>query len=253
MLRFLPTGWIGLMLGGLIAANSSTILTHLNWGASYLVHDFYRRFIKSDATEHHYVKAGRWATILLFVGSSGMVFLLSTAKDSFNLLLQVGAGTGLLYLLRWFWWRITAWCEIVAMISSFGAALVFLVLSKNGVVFGFSQQLIIGVAITTVSWIVVAYAGPRTDPAVLISFYEKVRPFGPGWRHIQAQASAATIEGDNIPLALTGWIMGCTTIWTALFAVGNFLYGRTTYALILCGIFVASGLCLIQVVRKLWT
>src|SRR3954453_6672353 len=165
MLRFLPVGWIGLMLGGLVAANSSTILTHLNWGASYLVHDFYRRFIKPDASEKHYVLAGRYATVLLFVGSSAMVFLLSTAQDSFNLLLQVGAGTGLIYLLRWFWWRITAWCEIVAMISSFGAAIVFLILSKNGVVFAFSQQLIIGIAITTVCWIVTAFVGPQTDPA----------------------------------------------------------------------------------------
>src|SRR4051812_4730448 len=131
MLRFLPVGWVGLMLGGLVAANSSTILTHLNWGASYLVHDFYRRFVKPDASEHHYVAAGRVATVILFVGSSGMVFLLDTAKDSFNLLLQVGAGTGLLYLVRWFWWRVTAWCEIVAMISSFTISVLFLILAKS--------------------------------------------------------------------------------------------------------------------------
>jgi Na+/proline symporter len=252
MLRFLPAGWVGLMLGGLIAANSSTILTHLNWGASYLVHDFYRRFVYTEATEKHYVRAGRCATVLLFVGSSGMVFLLSTAKDSFNLLLQVGAGTGLLYLLRWFWWRITAWCEIVAMISSFGVAIVFLILSRNGVVFGFSEQLLIGIAITTVSWIAAAFLGPRTDEAVLLKFYEKVRPFGPGWRHIQARASVAEVESDNIPLALTGWTMGVTMIWSALFTVGNVLYGRPTYALILGGIFAVSGFIVIQVVRKLW-
>src|SRR4051794_25415470 len=179
MLRFLPAGWIGLMLGGLIAANSSTILTHLNWGASYLVHDFYRRFITRDAPEKHYVAAGRFATILLFVLSSAMVFALDTAKDSFNLLLAVGAGTGLLYILRWFWWRINAWCEIVAMISSFAVAFAFLILSKNGVVFGFSEQLIIGIAITTVSWIAAAWLSPQTDEAVLVAFYEKVRPFGP--------------------------------------------------------------------------
>jgi Na+/proline symporter len=252
MLRFLPAGWVGLMLGGLIAANSSTILTHLNWGASYLVHDFYRRFVYPAATEKHYVRAGRCATVLLFVGSSSMVFLLSTAKDSFNLLLQVGAGTGLLYLLRWFWWRITAWCEIVAMISSFGAAIVFLILSKNGMVFSFSEQLLIGIAITTVSWIAAAFLGPQTDEAVLLKFYEKVRPFGPGWRHIKAMASVAEVEGDNIPLALTGWTMGCTMIWSALFTVGNFLYGRTNYALVLGGIFAVSGLIVIQVVRRLW-
>ncbi len=134
MLRFMPTGWIGLMVGGLIAANSSTILTHLNWGASYLVHDFYRRFIKKNETEKHYVMMGRFATVLLFVGSSSMVFILQTAQDSFNIILQVGAGTGLLYLMRWFWWRVTAWCEVVAMTSSFAAALTFLLLHKGGIV-----------------------------------------------------------------------------------------------------------------------
>ncbi|HEY1494261.1 MAG TPA: sodium:solute symporter family protein [Candidatus Solibacter sp.] len=252
MLRFLPAGWIGLMLGGLIAANSSTILTHLNWGASYLVHDFYRRFITRDATEKHYVKAGRYATVLLFVLSSAMVFALDTAKDSFNLLLAVGAGTGLLYILRWFWWRINAWCEIVAMISSFAVALIFLILAKNGVVYGFSQQLIIGVALTTVSWVAAAYLSPQTDDRVLIGFYEKVRPFGPGWRRIQAKSSSPVVEGDNYPLALLGWIMGVTMIWSALFTVGNFLYGRTNYALILGVIFVISGSIVIQVVKKLW-
>src|SRR5205085_1276117 len=136
MLRFLPVGWMGLMLGGLIAANSSTILTHLNWGASYLVHDFYRRFVKPNGSERHYVFAGRIATVILFVLSSGMVFLLDTAKDSFDLLLQVGAGTGLLYLVRWFWWRVTAWCEVVAMVSSFGVSLVFLIMKKNGAAIG---------------------------------------------------------------------------------------------------------------------
>src|SRR5205085_4694113 len=119
MLRFLPVGWMGLMLGGLIAANSSTILTHLNWGASYLVHDFYRRFIRRDASERHYVAVGRLFTMLLFLCSSAVVYLLSTAKGAFDIILQVGAGTGLLYLVRWFWWRVNAWCEVVAMVSSF--------------------------------------------------------------------------------------------------------------------------------------
>src|SRR5438270_5473613 len=157
MLRFLPAGWVGLMLGGLIAANSSTILTHLNWGASYLVHDFYRRFVRPDASERHYVAAGRVATVILFVGSSAMVFLLDTAKDSFNLLLQVGAGTGLLHLVRWFWWRVTAWCEIVAMVSSFGISVLLLIVAKNGVALTTTQQLLLTIAVTTVCWIATAY------------------------------------------------------------------------------------------------
>jgi Na+/proline symporter len=128
MLKFLPVGFVGLMVGGLVAANSSTILTHLNWGASYLVHDFYRRFIKTDGDEKHYVLAGRLTTVLLFFCSSGVVFLLDSAKGAFDIILLVGAGTGLLYLVRWFWWRVNAWCEVVAMVSSFLVSIAFLIL-----------------------------------------------------------------------------------------------------------------------------
>ncbi len=132
MLKFLPAGWIGLMVAGLIAANSSTILTHLNWGASYLVHDFYRRFVNRRATEKHYVGAGRVATIGLYICAAGLTFILDTAKDNFDIILQIGAGTGLLYLLRWFWWRINAWCEVVAMVSSFGISIFWLLVRKWG-------------------------------------------------------------------------------------------------------------------------
>src|SRR5262249_52194969 len=164
MLRFLPAGWMGLMLGGLIAANSSTILTHLNWGASYLVHDFYRRFMKPGASEHHYVTAGRLATVLLFVCSSTLVFFLDTAAGAFNIILQIGAGTGLLYLVRWFWWRVTAWCEIVAMVSSFLMSLLFLVMTKMGSAPSTAAQLLITIAVTTVCWLATAYLGPQNDP-----------------------------------------------------------------------------------------
>src|SRR5579863_4234997 len=194
MLRFLPVGWMGLMLGGLIAANSSTILTNLNWGASYLVHDFYRRFVHTGASEKHYVMAGRMCTILLFVCSSAMVFALDTAAGSFNVILQIGAGTGLLYLVRWFWWRVTAWCEIVAMASSFAMSIVFLILVKNGITVGTYQQLLITVAFTTVTWLITAFVGPQTDPATLVEFYKKVHPFGPGWQHIRRKAGISAAE-----------------------------------------------------------
>jgi SSS family solute:Na+ symporter len=259
MLRFLPTGWIGLMLGGLIAANSSTILTHLNWGASYLVHDFYRRFIKTGAEEKHYVVAGRWATVLLFVCSSALVFALDTAQGSFNIILQIGAGTGLLYLVRWFWWRVTAWCEIVAMVASFLASVMFVILTRNGVHIGYPQQLVIGIFITTVCWVATAYLGPQNDPKVLMDFYMRVRPFGPGWRPIQvkagisnADATAMDLRTENFPLSLLGWFTGCIMIWSALFTVGNFLYGRMNYAFGLLAVFVVTGTILIQVVRRLW-
>jgi solute:Na+ symporter, SSS family len=258
MLRFLPAGFLGLMVGGLIAANSSTILTHLNWGASYLVHDFYRRFIRRDAAEKHYVLAGRLATIGLFLCSSVLVFFMETAQDSFNIILQVGAGTGLLYLLRWFWWRVNAWSEVVAMASSFGISIAFLVMRKGGIVFSTYQQLAITIAFTSVCWISTAYFGPETDHKTLVDFYRKVRPFGPGWRKIQVEAGVSDAEAaehlkhENIPLSLIGWMAGCAAIWSSLFTVGNFLYGRMGYAFGLFGMFVVSTVILVWAVRRVW-
>ena len=253
MLKFLPVGFIGLMVGGLIAANSSTILTHLNWGASYLVHDFYRRFVRPDATERHYVLAGRIATVGLFVCSAAAVYLLDSAKNAFDLILQIGAGTGLLYLMRWFWWRINAWCEIVAMVSSFVVSVALLVLARNGVIFSTHVALIVTVAITTVCWMVAAFAGPQTDRAVLLAFYTKVRPFGPGWTPIQREAGIlAQAPTENIPMALLGWVAGCTAIWSALFTVGSVLYGRYTPALLTLIVFSVSCAVLVRVTRALW-
>jgi Na+/proline symporter len=258
MLKFLPIGFVGLMIGGLVAANSSTILTHLNWGASYLVHDFYRRFINKDAEERHYVFAGRLATIALFILSSSLVFVLDTAKDAFDVILQVGAGTGLLYLVRWFWWRVNAWCEVVAMISSFLVSAAFLILEKENLYKTTSaMRLIITIAVTTACWLLAAYFAPQTDRKTLIEFYRKIRPAGPGWEPIRREAGISKDEaaqtGDSIPLALIGWVAGCAMIWSALFTVGNFLYGRYNYALALGAVLVISGIILLRVVNKLWT
>ena len=256
MLKFLPVGFIGLMVGGLIAANSSTILTHLNWGASYLVHDFYRRFWRKNETEKHYVMAGRFVTVLLFICAAGMVYLLDTAKSAFDLILQVGAGTGLLYLVRWFWWRVNAWCEVVAMISSFGISLLFLILHRAGADISSHKALVTTVAVTTVCWVLTAFLGPETDRRTLIDFYRKTRPFGPGWKAIREEAGISIEEAQathqNIPLGLLGWVAGCTVIWSSLFTVGNFLYGRVDYALGLLGVFCASGLVLLWVINRLW-
>jgi len=259
MLKFMPVGFIGLMVGGLIAANSSTILTHLNWGASYLVHDFYQQFMKRGASEKHYVMVGRLATVLLFVLSSSLVFVLDSAKDAFDVILQIGAGTGLLYLIRWFWWRVNAWCEVAAMVSSFLISLVFLILAKNGTHFSTHAALLTTIAFTTVCWVTTAFVGPATDRQVLIDFYAKVRPFGPGWKKVQKDAGLVDgwggprAEGDNIPLALLGWVAGCTMIWSSLFTVGNFLYGRMTTALFLLATFAVSAAALIYVVQRLWS
>ena len=257
MLKFLPVGFIGLMVGGLIAANSSTNLTHLNWGASYLVHDFYRRFLRKDASEKHYVLVGRFVTVGLFLCASGSVFLLDTAKDAFDIILQVGAGTGLLYLTRWFWWRVNAWSEVVAMVSSFAVSVALLILNKNGVHLSTHIGLLITVAFTSVCWILTAFLGPETDRQTLIEFYNKVRPFGPGWRRIREEAGISGAEaratGQNIPLALLGWVAGCAVIWSSLFTIGNLLYGRMDYAIALFVVFVISGAALLFVVNKLWT
>jgi Na+/proline symporter len=252
MLTLLPAGFLGLMVGGLIAASSSTILTHLNWGASYLVHDFYRRFIRTGADERHYVFAGRVTTMLLFVCAAASVYLLDTAKDVFDVILQVGAGTGLLYLVRWFWWRVTAWSEIVAMASSFAVSVGLLVLKTQGIVFSTHTALLATVAITTVCWVATAYLGPETDREVLIAFYRKIRPGGPGWRPIRDVAGpVAAHEGDNMPLALLGWLAGSTAIWSALFAEGNYLYGRMPQAIFLTVVFAVSSLALVFVMRRM--
>jgi len=257
MLKFLPAGFIGLMVGGLIAANSSTILTHLNWGSSYLVHDFYRRFINKKASEKHYVWMGRLATVGLFVCAAALTFVLDTAKDAFDIILQIGAGTGLLYLLRWFWWRVNAWCEVVAMVSSFAISLVLLVLARKGLVVPTYLGLLITVAVTTVCWVLTAFVGPETDRQTLIEFYRKVRPFGPGWHKVRIEAGISESEArathENIPLALVGWVSGCAVVWSGLFLVGNLLYGRMTTALILFGTLTISGLTLVWVMNRLWS
>jgi SSS family solute:Na+ symporter len=257
MLKFLPTGFIGLMVGGLIAANSSTNLTHLNWGASYLVHDFYRRFIYRNADEKHYVLAGRIVTIGLFFCAAGLVFVLDTAKNAFDLILQIGAGTGLLYLVRWFWWRVNAWCEVVAMVSSFAVSAVLFVLGKHGILISTHVALLITIAVTTICWVITAFVAPQTDRQTLIEFYRRVKPFGPGWRRIRVAAGVTEKEAEatheNIPLALLGWVSGCTLIWSALFMIGNYLYHRMVFAGLLMGVAVVSGGVLVFVVNRLWS
>ncbi|HET7697184.1 MAG TPA: sodium:solute symporter family protein [Vicinamibacterales bacterium] len=256
MLKFLPVGFAGLMMGGLIAANSSTILTHLNWGASYLVHDFYRRFIRPDADERHYVGVGRICTVLLYVVAALLSTMLESAQDAFEILISIGAGTGLLYLLRWFWWRINAWTEVVAMVSSFAVSVFFFAMRKSGQGFPFAYTVLFSVAFTTICWLIAAYVTAPTSRERLIEFYRKVHPAGPGWRVIREAAGVSEAEaarhGDHIGKATLGWISGCLTIWMSLFAIGNFLYGRTSLALIQTAIFLVSGLTLLYVVNTLW-
>ena len=256
MLKFLPVGFVGLMVGGLIAANSSTILTHLNWGSSYLVHDFYRRFISPTASETHYVNVGRVCTLGLYIAAALLSLVLKSAQEAFEILISIGAGTGLLYLLRWFWWRVNAWCEVVAMGSSFLISVLFFIMKKTGHEMPFAQTVLCSVAFTTVCWIITAFIGSETDRTKLISFYKKVHPAGPGWTAIRKEAGVseaeAALHGDHMGMAALGWVSGCLVIWSALFCIGNFLYGRNQTAWVLAAVLVVSGAALLHVINHLW-
>ncbi len=251
MLRFLPAGFLGLMIAGMLAAYRSTIETHLNWGASYLVHDFYQRFIKKDASQRHYVWAGRIVTALLMIAAASLTFALDTAKESFDLILGIGAGTGLIYLLRWFWWRINAWSEVAAMASSFIVAVGFFIARKMGHPVASTTSLIITVASTTVIWVAVAFLTEPTDHGTLVDFYKRVRPAGPGWNAIRAE-SGVLASPDSLAQALLGWVLGCTLIYSALFGTGSFLYGRTAQGSMFLAVFVVSAAGLIRLFPRLW-
>jgi Na+/proline symporter len=259
MLTFLPAGFLGLMVAGLLAAYVSTISTHLNWGTSYLVHDLYRRFVRADADERHYVMAGRVVTALLMILAAGMTFLLESARESFDLLLSIGAGSGLLYLLRWYWWRINAWSEIAAMVVSFAVSVGFFTAGKLGAVFAPNTPLLVTVLATTVAWIAATLMTRPENESTLVSFYRLVRPAGRGWAPIAAKAlrppfmDGAGPEGrDSIPLQLLGWVLGCTFVYCTLFGAGTALYGQTGQAIVFGVAWLASGFGLIRILNILW-
>lgn len=251
MLKFLPVGWLGLMVAGLLAAYVSTLSTHLNWGTSYLVHDLYRRFLKVDAPEAHYVRVGRIVTAVLMLLAAGMTFVLDSARESFQLLISIGAGTGLLYLLRWFWWRINAWSEVAAMVSSFLLAVGFLVAQKSGYAVDATTQLLLSVALTTIVWVVVTLVTPPIDRDTLVNFYRLVRPAGSGWKPVQ-EAAGVGPSPDSLASALLGWVLGCTAVYSALFGAGSFLYGATAQGVVFTLAFAASSLWLVRLLRGMW-
>jgi len=252
MLRFLPVGFMGLMVAGLLAAYVSTLSTHLNWGTSYLVHDFYRRFLKPGKDERHYVAVGRLVTGLLMVAAALLTFELESAKRSFDLMLSVGAGTGLIYLFRWFWWRINAWSEVAAMVSSFVVAVAFFVAGKMGHGVSSYVSLVSTVGITTVVWVAATFLTRPTDRSTLVAFYKLVRPAGPGWTDVRAEAGVGA-SPDSLAQALLGWVLGCVFVYAALFGAGSFLYGRTPLGLMWLVLFVGSGLGLLRLLPRLWS
>ena len=252
MMRFLPAGFLGLVVAGTLAAYRSTIETHLNWGTSYLVHDFYRRFLRPGLSEKHYVLVGRLTTAGLMICAAFMTYALATAREAFELILSIGAGTGLLYLLRWFWWRISAWSEIAAMASSFVVALGFFIARKGGLQISAEASLLITVGVTTVVWLATTLLGPSTDAATLERFYSLVRPAGPGWRPI-AERSGITGARDSLSQALLGWVLGCAFVYSGLFGTGSLLYGRMPQFAMWLVVFIVSGVGLSRVLRGFWT
>ncbi len=249
MVTFLPVGFLGLMVAGLLSAYISTLITHLNWGTSYLVHDFYRRFVRLDATEKHYVAVGRLVTAALMLAAVAFTYVLETARQSFELLMSIGAGTGLLYLLRWFWWRVNAWSEIAAMISSFAVAIGFAVAAKMGASIPSHVGLLVTVSTTSVVWIAVTFLTRPTDRTKLVAFYRLVRPAGPGWTSVRAEAGVGP-SPDSLPQAFLSWIAGCALVYSALFGSGSAIYGYRTQALVWLAVFVAAALTLWRNLRR---
>ena len=245
MLSKLSPGWLGLVVASIIAAYMSTIGTHLNWGSSYVVNDFYKRFIKPDATERQMVNTGRITTVVLMVlaGILSLTFL-DNATEAFNILLLSGAGSGAIYLLRWFWWRINAWTEIVAMIVATVNGVILVVFVEDAALAtknldGFTMKLLIAVGCTTIAWITTTFLTKPESKETLRSFYRLTLPGGPGWKKVVEEAEA---DGDMInegnegkpwemPIQLLLVFVGCVVIYSSLFSIGSFLYGNVLTAL----------------------
>ncbi len=250
MLVFLPHGLLGLAVASLAAAYMSTISTHLNWGASYIVDDVYRRFMAPDKSERHYVMVGRVSTVALILLASAVSLWLENAMQAFQILLQIGAGTGLIFLLRWFWWRINAWSEIAAMVISFAIAIYFQFVHEA---LGFtaihpSVMLVLGVVVTTFGWYAVTLMTPPSDRATLQTFYDKIRPLGPGWRRaVQTQPAD---PNESATAALLAWFLGCIVVYTALFGTGYFLYGKFMPAFVCIIAFAIAIVALVRTVSK---
>ena len=259
MMTLLPSGLLGLLLASLAAAFMSTIASHLNWGSSYVVNDFYKRFLNPEATDGQMVRLGRITTVVLMILSAGLALLLSNALQAFNILLQVGAGTGLIFILRWFWYRINVYSEITAMIVSFIVALYLQIIHPR---LGFEVipaefQLIIGVTITTIIWVSVTLLTPTEDKKTLEEFYRKIQPGGIGWKKVvdQATKDGVNIQGEkgvwDVPTGILCMVIGSITIYSFLFSIGYFVYKDFKIAFILLGISIISLYFLNRSWRKL--
>jgi Na+/proline symporter len=248
MLTSLPPGLLGLVVSSLIAAFMSTISTHLNWGSSYIVLDFYKRFVRPEASEQQMVWVGRLSTMVLMILAGLLALQFESALDTFNILLQIGAGTGLIFILRWFWWRINAYSEITGMIVSFVVALVFEFYD-----FGFdaTQKLLWGVGITTLSWILVTLITRPTDRETLIKFYNKITPYGRGWDgfryKMHAEGTKLNKSNERFSNDLLLFLLGVVLVYCALFGTGYLLYAQWIGATVLIGIALLCAVAMIKI------
>jgi hypothetical protein len=234
----------------------STISTHLNWGASYIVQDFYRRFLVKDRDDRHYVAVARAATVGLIILAMIVSLWLHNALQAFQILLQIGAGTGLIFLLRWFWWRVNAWSEISGMVVSFAIAVWFQFFHQR---LGFtpihpSAQLLIGVGLTTIAWLTVTWLTPPADRATLQEYYDRIRPMGRGWsKVVDTEATAgdgSRASETDIGAAMLGWVLGSLAVYATLFGTGYLLYGRAGAAAIALGVAAVAAIGLFRILPR---
>jgi SSS family solute:Na+ symporter len=240
----LPTPWRGFMLAGFAAAYMSTVGTHLNWGASYLVNDVYKRFLKKNKTEAHYVGVSRLTTVLLFIASIGVTSQLSSVEKAWEYLLAIGAGTGLVFILRWYWWRINAWSEISAMVASLVVSIFAFIYIKP--MFAANDPnaiaviMLVTVACSTVVWVVVTMLTPPETDATLESFYQRVRPGGPGWVTVSTRLGYGREPIPGGALAWTNWIAGIVAVYATLFGIGKIIFGYTGAGLLMLAVAAAA-------------
>jgi len=240
----LPTPWRGFMMAGFAAAYMSTVGTQLNWGASYLVNDFYKRFLNRTATEKHYVAISRWATIFLFLASAVVTHYLGTIEGAWKFLLALGSGTGLVLILRWYWWRINAWSEISAMIASFIVSVAAINILKPRFAAGDLRAdawvMLVTVAVSTVVWLGVTFATKPEPDRVLEAFYRRVRPGGPGWAVVSERAGFGRESIPGGALAWTNWIAGIVAVYSTLFGIGKIVLGSLLEGLVMLAIAVVA-------------
>jgi Na+/proline symporter len=242
MIDYLPPYLRGLMLAGFAAAYMSTIATQLNWGASYLINDFYRRFLKKNESDKHYVRASQAATVLITVISAVVTFYMDSISGAWKLLIMTGAGTGLVLLLRWYWWRINAWSEVAAMTAAFIVSVtlqtVFQMDSARPV--DEAMIMLITVGITTVVWLAVTFLTQPESTDTLVAFYRRTAPSVSGWRRIAALAPEIRPRQDGLS-NLLDWVCGCVLIYGMLFGVGKLLLGETSLGFVLIAVALAAG------------